>query len=43
MWKLDIDAYGRWKAMYDEYGSEFAKERMETIKQRGPHHAKAFE
>ena len=43
MWKIDIDSYGRWKAMYDKYGSEFAKQQMENIKQRWPNHAKAFE
>ena len=42
-WDTDINSYYRWKAIYDKYDSELAKERMEIIKQRWPNHAKAFE
>ena len=42
-WNRDIISYYWWKSVHDKYGSDFAKEMMETIKARWPCHAKAFE
>ena len=42
-WNRDINSYYRLKSIHDKYGSDSAKEMMEKIKARWPHHAKAFE